>query len=138
MGYTHYWTVSGFNTAQWAEFQACARAVFRRAAARKIRLRGSFGVGRVDYFPNAIQFNGDAAAGEAHETCSIKRGDFDRDFCKTAHHPYDAAVVALLTIGARMGCLEWSSDGDLPDHEDGAALAAMLPTSDWVCSGVAI
>lgn len=125
MGYTHFWTVTGFTDQQWGEFQAHARTVFRRAARRGIRIRGWNGAGKPEFSADRVAFNG--AGDDAHETCSIKREDYDRDFCKTERKPYDAVVVALLTIGARMGCLHWSSDGDPADHEEGIKLARDLP-----------
>ena len=125
MGYTHYWAVKDFTDTQWSEFQAHARKVFRRAARAGIKIRGWDGTGSPEVSADRIAFNG--ADDEGHETCSIKRTDTDRDFCKTARKPYDTVVVALLTIGARMGCMEWSSDGDPEDHADGVKLARDLP-----------
>jgi hypothetical protein len=127
MGYTHYWSNAEFTAEQWSAMQAAARTIVRRSRAAGIRLRSWTGTGPLCIDADEISLNGDDKTGTAYESFRITRAPCDGDFCKTARRPYDATVVALLIVAARIGPLTWSSDGDAADHSDGEILARRLP-----------
>jgi hypothetical protein len=125
VGYTHYWKNREFTAAEWAAMRDAAQRIAARASGQRIKLAGWDGAGRPVIDADEIALNG--RGDESYESFRITRNAGD-DFCKTARRPYDAVVVALLTVAARVGALTWTSDGDSEDHEAGIALARELPT----------
>lgn len=127
MGYTHYWRQARpFSPVEWGDYMAAARTIIRRARAQGIKVAGPHGTGRPQVTEAAVSLNG--CEPEDYETFLIPSGwDGSRNFCKTGRRPYDAVVVALLIVGARMGVLEWSSDGAGEEHDAGTRLARDLP-----------
>ena len=123
MGYTHYWTTRESTPGEWLQMQAAAKKIISRARARGIAIAGYDGL-RSPTVGEVIDLNG--RGDESYESFLLTPL-VDRDFCKTDRKPYDAVVVALLIVGARLGILSWSSDGDAEDHEAGIALAGDLP-----------
>lgn len=100
-------------------------------------LRGGLGEGEPRISENEVWFNGDGTNDQNldHETFAIdlfetgnyrKIDEFDKDgifgFCKTAHKPYDFAVmISLMVIKHHLGSdFNISSDGDLEDGWDEA------------------
>ena len=126
MGYTQHWRSRGFTAEQWAQLQECARTIVTRARRAGIGIAGWNGDGAPEYGPDRIAFNGRGP--NAYETCAIARGR-DYSFCKTGRAPYDAAVVALLIVAARIAphAFTWSSEGTAADHVAGEKLAVNLP-----------
>jgi hypothetical protein len=127
MGYTHYWNQARpFSPVEWGDYMAAARTIIRRARAQGIKVAGWHGTGRPQIDEDAVALNGREP--EAFESFRVTSAwDSGRNFCKTGRRPYDAVVVALLIVGARMGVLSWSSDGGDEDHEAGVKLARDLP-----------
>lgn len=100
-------------------------------------LAGPLGDGTPETTAERIAFNGPAPCD--YETCDFPAvvpahyygdGGFSFEFCKTAHRPYDAAVVAFLLL------VKWhygdavllSTDGDDPELAPGVRLLrAALP-----------
>lgn len=133
MGYTHYW--QGTAPVLTGELKDQIRAVFAYCKNTNIFLADGFGVGEPELSGFRLWMNGDELRGEDYETFGITFGaDVGFDFCKTAHQPYDVAVVAILEIlaVASHGKFSWTSDGDRadglrgPDHTDGLAIAASI------------
>jgi hypothetical protein len=126
MGYTHYWKSREATPAEWHAMHAAAREILNRAAVAGIALAGWDGSPGTapETSVDRIALNGKGAG--SHESFTLAADGSD-DFCKTNHKPYDAVVVALLMVAARIGFLSWSSDGEGTDHEAGALLAADLP-----------
>lgn len=126
MGYSHYWQSRGFTPEQWAQLQESARVIFARARRAGIGIAGWNGRSAIEYGPDRLAFNGREP--HAFETCAIASGQ-DYSFCKTGREPYDAAVVAVLIVAARIAphAFEWRSDGDAAEHAAGERLARDLP-----------
>ena len=129
MGYTHYWRSRGFTDNQWAQLQECTRQIIRRARRAGAAVAGWEGSGAPEYGADRIAFNGRAP--HDYETFALARDADGFAFCKTGRAPYDAAVVAVLIVAARIApdAFTWSSDGDASEHIAGAKLAADLPTA---------
>lgn len=143
MGYTHYWTrARALDKATFAAAVADCAKVVELATAQGIALAGWDGEGTPDIERAIVAFNGRGA--EAHESFAVpcisdgRERDDGRvfEFCKTAHKPYDAAVVACLVVFKHhLGDDFWvSSDAMNTDElQDGIDLAeaAGIPAG-WV------
>ena len=115
MGYTHYWTPSKKKTKN-----------------DTYKLFMNYFNCMLDIIPDEIivgtstrqhlAFNGKDE--NSHETIVLNfTGKGEWNFCKTACKPYDKLVVACLLLAEELGINEsWSSDGELPDFEEGAML----------------
>lgn len=127
MGYTHYWSHNGFTPEQWAQLQRAARTIAKRSKAQGAPLGDWQGAGRGPSIDaSAISLNG--RKGEGFETFMLASTPEEFGFCKTGRRPYDAAVVAILTVAARINSgFTWRSDGDESEHSEGRAMAADLP-----------
>ena len=130
MGYAHYWDRRNetVTTEQWNSFTDDVRKIFKKHA--DILCRESSMKDRVPVVDDTeVRFNGK----EGYETCLIQRDfhqvewrsetDLSFNFCKTAHKPYDAVVVAVLScLRHYMGdVFIIDSDGDdktFPAYED--------------------
>jgi len=148
MGYTHYLmqhrdlstdefeVVKNFSTHLFSHLE-------KNAETMGFNLAGPMGYDKPSVTDNSISFNGEAKFYEDHETCLIDRNiDMDdgwvkqkmeRDgynftFCKTAHKPYDIAVVAIYSfISDRFGdAFVMDSDGEEEDLEMGKKLAKTI------------
>ena len=137
MGYTHYWSMSNdFTPAEWQLICGAARNVITKFNdfGNSVKLAREYDdiSTPAEITDEHIRFNG--LGDDGHETFLIPReipeapewrqGEPDFQFCKTARKPYDDAVVAVL-IYIRQECpgkFEWSSDGDLSEHDDGLKL----------------
>lgn len=125
MGYTHYWRLNGtkFDANLFSEFSDAVKKVISKAQTDGITigdLTGDYICPIVD--GKTIAFNG--YEDEAHESFLITlEGGDDFNFCKTAHKPYDAAVVASLILYKyffpKVG---FSSDGTVAELQEGADL----------------
>jgi hypothetical protein len=126
MGYTHYWNMVRTPTPEeWSSLMNKTRTVIRRAKKQGIVLAGWNGFGKPVISEDEISFNGSEDAGEAHESFRLV-SRYESDFCKTSREPYDAVVVAVLVMAAKMGFVSWTSDGKYADHEDGIKLTEGL------------
>lgn len=135
MGYTHYWTQPRPLTEQeMGDIGGVVRRVI--AAAQKpmhlsdsyadlanLKICGGEGKGAPEINKSRIMLNG-AGPDLDHETFAIEATPTSGSwsFCKTARKPYDIVVVACLTLLAADYGWEVSSDGDVPDWEDGVKL----------------
>lgn len=92
-----------------------------------LTLHNGIGEGEPILKDDHVCFNGDAALGYDHETCSfvLDDADYKFNFCKTARKPYDVAVcLALLCFFEAFGDdFSYSSDGDIENGEEGWKLA---------------
>jgi hypothetical protein len=132
MGYTHYWKSAGFTPAQWKTLQFAARVIAKRSKAAGVPLADWSGKGRPTISDKAIRLNGTDP--DSFETFTLEPGARSFEFCKTGHRPYDAAVVALLIVAARINPrFSWTSDGDPGEHAGGHAMARDLPSAG--CTG---
>jgi hypothetical protein len=111
MGYTQYWKIrKSFTDAAWTSFTNDVKSLF---ASTKIPLAGAFGTTGTTPEVNhgVVSFNG--VEDDSHETCQITKSACDFEFCKTAHKPYDAVVVAVLKLARKYNpSTELSSDGE--------------------------
>jgi len=107
---------------EWSSLMDKTRTVIRRVKKQGIVLAGWNGKGKPVISEDEISFNGSEAAGEDYESFRLNSRFTQSDFCKTGQEPYDAVVVAVLVMAAKMGFITWSSDGDYADHEAGIAL----------------
>jgi hypothetical protein len=132
MGYTHYWKSAGFTPAQWKTLQFAARVIAERSKAAGAPLAGWAGKGQPTINGKAIRLNG--VDPDSFETFALEPRASRFSFCKTGRRPYDAAVVALLIVAARINpWFSWTSDGDPGEHADGRTMARDLPTAG--CTG---
>lgn len=161
MGYTHYWRQTrDFTDDEWLKLrQGAGQVVSALRNAKALRERDipavpfdiplAYEDDEPDRPPvvslDEIRFNG--VGEDGHETFYLTRRkpekrEFDRlyetegafDFCKTARKPYDAAVVAVLTIAHTVapGVLTLSSDGTPEEWVDGHRLAELATEWDLV------
>lgn len=134
MGYTHYLTIPKTKpvkgTAERNEkryqlaIKDCQR-IIRRYSKLNGGLSGFTAHTRVGKY-GGIEVNGSRENG--HETFILRehfRDNPDFTFCKTARKPYDAVVVACLTVLQHRlkGAVKVASDGDAKDWETGVAIA---------------
>lgn len=124
MGYTHYWNrdQAEIPLNKWQQAIEQIRPIIK-ANTEALELRD------IELSDETIFFNGQ------YETFVVERRTGGFGFCKTAHKPYDAAVIACLLIldhalsGDPVG-FEWSSDGRWPqEHASGIELSG-LPQDD--------
>lgn len=128
MGYTHYFKQhKAASTEQWEQIcdsfkQTCLAAIITKPFHIQRETDDSASP-TID--PEEIIFNGQAKDG--HETMLLSRTGNGFQFCKTAHKPYDKAVVCLLIIANHYAPGVWNirSDGDAADWQ---------PTLDWLNS----
>lgn len=135
MGYAHYWRkTKDASPETWAKFTRFIESAINRVDGKSTTSAGNFysqpvkigdGMGEGDkptITADEVSFNGIDEL--AHETFFIKRTEKDGfNFCKTARKPYDVLVVACLVKAKGLGIIdEWSSDGDMSDHEEGMML----------------
>lgn len=126
MGYTHYFKQKKVPTQdQWAaitngfqRLQIVALLTKAFPIQREANLQSP-----PEITDEHIVFNG--IGDDAHETMELLREYAAYHFCKTAHKPYDRAVIALLILVHRCapGCWNIHSDGDPNDWQ---------PTLDWM------
>ena len=135
MGYTHYFQQKlPVTEQQWLKITKAASAIIDEAIKRGIPLAYEWDEPHFapSVTPVLIRFNG--IGDDGHETFLLARdsepgrtaGDKYRfQFCKTAHKPYDIAVVAILTLCHRYtnGAWDIGSDGEPDEWKDGVALA---------------
>jgi hypothetical protein len=121
MGYTHYWTIHKHLSE--AEQQAIfddVKKILHTAQEEGISL--CWDLDEPDMEPEvtlqSVRFNG--PDDEGHETFLLDMTEPNREFCKTARKPYDAAVGAvLLSLMEHAGNkVTVTSDGDEKDWED--------------------
>jgi hypothetical protein len=120
MGYTHYWkNKKGFETEEWEKLQSFAEKLFELSGTLIQKEYDDSSTPEIT--ESEIVFNGIGDNG--HETCWLKKGNSNFEFCKTACKPYDEVVVALLMAASEI-CegFSWSSDGDDSDHVQGLTL----------------
>ena len=144
MGYTHYWTfkeplkIKGEASRVEAQHQLAVRQCHRiilawNKHAKSIdlkhpnRLSGFSAHTKLRQY-GGLDFNGTGDLG--HENFSLREHykqnlEESFNFCKTAHKPYDAVVVAcLITLKYYLGDLiQVDSDGDKSDWVNGLELA---------------
>ena len=138
MGYTHSWRrARELDRGKFAAAVADCQKVVKLVAARGVALAGWDGEGTPDIEPAVIAFNG--RGGEAYESFAIGCISDARDlpgmrpagmvfeFCKTAHMPYDVAVVAcLVVLKYHLGdAILVTSNGDISAWQDGIEIAAL-------------
>lgn len=142
MGYTHYWSLNKPNRKKGEAERVekiykqalleCQRVLkaYQKDAADYERLSGFSVHTKLGQY-GGLEVNGKGS--EAHEDFALREHFRDQlaagfDFCKTAHKPYDVAVVACLCVlKYRLGSLfNVSSDGDEVDWQAGAELAARV------------
>lgn len=124
MGYTHYWyRKRDFATKEWSAIKKDVLDIVRYCGENRIRIAEEYD-SRDEPIVSAvaIQFNG--CEDEGHETFLVTRvmpdrmdWESDRDevfsFCKTAHKPYDMAVMLSLLVCVRHSdSIRIESDGD--------------------------
>lgn len=117
MGYTHYWEGSiNSSDNNWEEFLKESDLILSTVSKRI----------KIDYsIDNAISLNGIGA--DAHEDFYFSKSDSGFNFCKTARKPYDLAVVSILLLAASyFKGVEFSSDGNINDHQEGIKLLESL------------
>jgi len=131
MGYTHYFEPPTFTDETWVEFCRQVRGICIVAESLDIMLAWCVDEdGDTDPdFGGYIDVNG--VEEESCENLFIRRTDNRWSFCKTRRRPYDAAVVAILTAGKKMGLIDWSSDGLRGEHEDGIALYILASQKEF-------
>jgi len=126
MGYTHYWNRKdkAATDEQWRQVTTFAKALFKDQDGLLADGDGAEGTGPI--VASGIEFNGIGPA--SHETFFIDRNDLGGRFafCKTARKPYDAAVVALLSYMEGLGLIEFTSDGNNDDLEEGRRLCGTI------------
>lgn len=125
MGYTHYWRGNGSNrdAGKFAEFAQVAKIAIDLAISRGIELADAMGEGTPEVNDSIVAFNG--VGDDSHESCVVAPDQADFEFCKTNHKPYDVVVVAVLVLYKYFFPeITFSSDGDLEELFDGAALAS--------------
>lgn len=128
MGYTHYWNGGEFTATQWTQLRECAKTIIRRARREGVSIAGWDGTGAPDIGVEVLRLNGRAP--HDFETFTLSRFGAEFEFCKTGRRPYDAAIVALLIVAARLNpAFRWRSDGDAVDHIAGEKLARDLPVA---------
>ena len=122
MGYTHYWTHTGFSAEQWAEIKRAAGTLIASSPCKLVyeydEPRSSPHIDGA-----SIRFNGNGENG--HETFELRREQQEPTFCKTAQKPYDVVVAAIL-VAARYvapGVIVVKSDGDEKDWKRGLRFA---------------
>lgn len=129
MGYTHYWYLNPDlnNTGKYSRAKAALVPIIDMCE-DVLGEREWGGLPLPIANSDEVYFNG--IGGEGHEVfClhkiipqpSTEKGTFYFDFCKTAHKPYDKAVVAcLLSLKYDLGDdIRVFSDGGLNDWEEG-------------------
>lgn len=137
MGYTHYLRIQEpISDDRWAAIIKDLRKLLVDSNALWPGLcdliqRESDDPSPAEFSEDLIAFNGKGDNG--HETFYVGRNDTGFHFCKTAQKPYDAAVVAALTVMKHYlgDSIKVSSDGDWADWEDAvAATIRSLPHID--------
>ena len=130
MGYTHYWRMNdeGCSDETWDKISRSIMALVVHEEFRGIRVCGGDGTRTPLFTDESIEFNGSEDGDLYHEPCTIERNGEGFNFCKTAHKPYDALVVASLLVlyTYHGGVTKLTSDGG----EDGI-LAGL-----WLCEKV--
>lgn len=116
MGYTHYWRGNSnrpFTNDEWAKILEGTRKIIAEAQNRGIGIFGWDGKDDPELTETKISFNGDAEKDYDHESFVLTKIPSDFEFCKTAHKPYDWAVVETLKLAEKVapGVLKLSSDG---------------------------
>jgi len=135
MGHTHYFPQAKHATqAQWKaitdEFKKLMAAALITQALPIQREEDSASEPLID--KDQIIFNG--IEDDGHETMILERIGHGFQFCKTAHKPYNAAVIALLLIADKHapGVWEIASDGDTPEWQEVVDWLAKLGMGDYV------
>lgn len=122
MGYTHYWTQKrDLTTDEMGDFSSVVRRII---AASTVPICGGNGTGKPTLNKNIVSLNGQGP-NDDHESFVIRQ-KIEPDaweFCKTARKPYDAVVIASLTVLAADYGFEVASDGDVDEWEEGVTLA---------------
>jgi hypothetical protein len=86
--------------------------------ASQVKICDGMGEGVPDIDKDGIFINGDASEGLDFETLGIERkATNESGFCKTGRRPYDVVVCAVLSVGAKLKILTWSSDGKDKDGD---------------------
>lgn len=127
MGYTHYWRpTKGIEPSTFARLsEAAAKIVSIAWDEDEVDFAYEYDEPKRDpeFSKELIRFNGVGEKG--HETFYLTPEAQGFNFCKTAHKPYDTAVVAILCLLHLYtdGAVKVSSDGEPSDWEAGLDLA---------------
>lgn len=136
MGYSHYFPTrdAAALAAVLPQLGADTRQIVAEAGKREILLAGPLGSGEPVITDTEIALNGDESVGGDYESFVIGTEVRGFNFCKTAHRPYDAAVVAILLRAHALapGALDISSDGDDDEWRDGRELYRVTFGTDAV------
>lgn len=100
-----------FTAQEWAKFRLEVAKILKQHAGVLAGPMGDEGT-KPEVTGNYVSFNG--IGDDHHETCRIDKQGSKFEFCKTAHKPYDEAVVqtyALVRTILGAGGVELSSDG---------------------------
>ena len=136
MGYTHYWNFkqNPKNIKDGSKKFAKAVELLKKCLTKvpteleledydckvPFVLKGGVGEGEPIFTDEVVCFNGDASLNFNHDTCylGLDNDDYEFDYCKTAHKPYDVAVcLTLLCFKKTFGeDFSYSSDGNSEDE----------------------
>lgn len=127
MGYTHYWKTSDtvkIDKAKYKQALADIKTIVESNTDILVGAGGEAGTGPEVDLNLGIYFNG--VDEQSHETFCLP-ADCEElrafEFCKTAEKPYDAYVVACVSVLGNVAGIEVSSDGRGKALAEGAVFA---------------